>query len=81
MRYHKYSDMDDKGRVSCFRVYYRVVFTTFICNSKCSYVPIINTGASIRHIFGFVPKKLIRRNYKEIFRQYRDWNGVDDEDQ
>jgi hypothetical protein len=38
----------------------------------------INTGSTPRYLIEWCPKKIVRRNYKNIFRTYTYWHGVDE---
>jgi len=77
MKYRKYYTEVERS-YRCYRVYFRIVFTSYNGGLNSGFTPIINTGVPAHDYFAFTPKRNIRRNFKEIFRQYRDWNGVDE---
>jgi len=85
MKYSKYitgvrkGPFDNSGRT--YRVYFRRVFARLLHETlHCCYVNNINTGVSFPLFFSHHnPKRSLKQNYKNLYREYNLWNGEDNE--
>jgi hypothetical protein len=83
MKYKKYIDRDRWYPFSKENRVYRLAFrTVFASGARMNHIAAdINTGATIQHVSDWRPKHCVKRNYKNIYRSYRHWNGDEDENQ